>query len=141
MEFHVVRGELLSELQLMMGVIEKKNTMPILANIFIQAEDNQLVLKATDLEVGIITSCPAQVVEPGDLTVNAKQLQDMLNTFSDTQVSFSMSEGSMLDLVCGNARFSIETMSTLDYPSIPECEFDDAITFKNGFFGQIASRR
>jgi DNA polymerase-3 subunit beta len=140
MEFHVIRNELLTELQLMMGVIEKKNTMPILANVYISAEDNQLVLKATDLEVGIISLCPAQIVEPGELTVNAKQLQDMLNTFSDNQVSFSHSEGSMLDLVCGSARFSIETMSTLDFPSIPECDFQNAVRFQNGFFNNCISK-
>ena len=83
MEFHVVRTELLGELQLMMGVIERKNTMPILANVYIEAQDNQLHLKATDLEIGILTQCPAQIVEPGEFTVNAKQLQEMLNTLSD----------------------------------------------------------
>lgn len=140
MEFHVIRGELQAELQLMMGVIEKKNTMPILANIYIAAEDNQLLLKATDLEVGIITTCPAQIVEPGELTVNAKQLQDMLNTFSGNQVSFSMSEGSMLDLNCDQARFSIETMSTLDFPSIPEYDFEDAMGLQVGFFNFCISR-
>ena len=140
MEFHAIRGELLNELQLMMGVIEKKNTMPILANVLILAEDNQLVLKASDLEVGIITLCPAQIIEPGEFTVHAKQLFDMLNTFSDNQVSFSMSEGSMLDLVCGNAQFSIETMSPLDFPSIPEGDFTQGIRFQIGFFDQCISK-
>ena len=140
MEFHVIRTELLTELQLMMGVIEKKNTMPILANIFLAAEDNQLILKATDLEVGIITQCPAQVVEPGEMTVNAKQLQDMLNTFSNSQVTFSMSEGSMLDLVCGPAQFSIEVMSTLDFPSIPQYDFENAAQMQNGFFDDCINK-
>ena len=71
MEFHIVRNDLLSELQLMMGVIEKKNTMPILANIFIRAENNHLILQATDLEVGILSQCHAQVIEPGEITVHA----------------------------------------------------------------------
>lgn len=140
MEFVIIRGELLTELQLMMGVIEKKNTMPILANVYIAAENNELILKATDLEVGIITKCPAQVVEPGELTVNAKQLQDMLNTFSGNQVTFSLSEGSMLDLVCDSARFSIETMSTLDFPSIPECDFEGALKLQISFFNFCISR-
>ncbi len=140
MEFHIVREELLGELQLMMGVIEKKNTMPILANIYILAEDNQLILKATDLEVGIITKCPAQIVEPGEFTVNAKQLQEMLNTLSESQVSFSMSEGSMLDLVCGSAQFSIETMSTQDFPTIPECDFTNAVRLPCGFFDACISK-
>ncbi len=140
MEFVVIRTELLNELQLMMGVIEKKNTMPILANVFIAAENNELLLKATDLEVGIITRCPAQVVEPGELTVNHKQLQDMLGSFSGNQVTFSSSEGSMLDLVCDSARFSIETMSTLDFPSIPECSFEGALELQNGFFNFCIDR-
>ena len=140
MEFHVVRNELLSELQLMMGVIEKKNTMPILANIYVLAEDNQLTLKATDLEVGIITQCPSQIIEPGEFTVNAKQLQDMLNTFSDNQVSFSMSENSLLDLSCGSASFSIETMSTMDFPSIPQCDFDGNLKFAIGFFNDCIAK-
>ena len=140
MEFHIVRQELLSELQLMMGVIEKKNTMPILANFYILAEDNELTLKATDLEVGIITKTAAQVIEPGEITVNAKNLLDMLNSFSDAQASFSMSENSMLDISCGSAQFSIETMSTLDYPTIPECNFNEAIRFQNGFFNDCISK-
>ena len=140
MEFHIIRNELLNELQLMMGVIEKKNTMPILANVYIMAEDNRLVLKATDLEVGIISESPAQVVESGEFTVNAKQLLDMLNTFTDNQVSFSMSEGSMLDLRCGQASFSIETMSTLDFPSIPESDFNGAFSLQNGFFNSCIDK-
>jgi len=140
MEFHIIRSELLNELQLMMGVIEKKNTMPILANIYIMAEDNHLVLKATDLEVGIISESPAQVVEPGEFTVNAKQLLDMLNTFTDNQVSFSMSEGSMLDLRCGAATFSIETMSPLDFPSIPESDFGNSLVLQNGFFNSCIDK-
>ena len=124
----------------MMGVIEKKNTMPILANIYVLAEDNQLTLKATDLEVGIITQCPSQIIEPGEFTVNAKQLQDMLNTFSDNQVSFSMSENSLLDLSCGSASFSIETMSTMDFPSIPQCDFDGNLKFAIGFFNDCIAK-
>jgi len=140
MEFHVIRDELLSELALMMGVIEKKNTMPILANVYIKAENNELLLQATDLEVGIISRCSAQVVEGGEFTVNAKQLSDMLNSFSESQVSFSLSEGTMLSLGCGFAEFSIETMSTQDYPSIPECDFSGAMVLPVGFFSDCIHR-
>ena len=140
MEFHAVRNELLSELQLMMGVIEKKNTMPILANIYVLAEDNQLTLKATDLEVGIITQCPAQIIEPGEFTVNAKQLQEMLNTLSDAQVSFTLNDGTLLTLVCGMATFSIETMSTMDFPSIPQCDFSDSFELQIGLFDDCISK-
>ena len=140
MEFHVLRLDLLAELQLMMGVIEKKNTMPILANIYIKAENNQLSLQATDLEVGIISTCPAQVVDGGEFTVNAKRLQEMLNTFSGQQVSFNLSEGSMLDLVSEEAQFSIETMPTHDFPTIPEYDFSDAIQLDRDLFLKCMNR-
>lgn len=140
MEFHVIREELLGELTLMMGVIEKKNTMPILANIYIKAENNELLLQATDLEVGIISRCSAQVVEGGEFTVNAKQLSDMLNSFSESQVSFSLSEGTMLSLSCGFAEFSIETMSTQDFPTIPECDFEDAMNLQVKFFSDCINQ-
>ncbi len=140
MEFHSIRAELLSELQLMMGVIEKKHTMPILANILIQAEGNQLTLKATDLEVGVITQCPAQVVEPGEFTVDAKRLQDMLSTLSGQQVALSMNEGSMLDVVSGSAQFAIETMPTHDFPTIPSCDFESSIQLPIGFVQACIAR-
>lgn len=140
MEFHSLRSELLNELQLMMGVIEKKNTMPILANILIRAEGNQLSLEATDLEVGVLTQCPAQVVEAGELTVNAKRLQDMLSTLSGQQVGFSMNEGSLLDVVSGSAQFSIETMPTHDFPTIPRFDFEGAMELEAGFVQEFINR-
>ena len=140
MEFHSLRAELLTELQLIAGVIEKKHTMPILANILIEAEGNQLTLKATDLEVGLISHCPAQVVEAGAFTVNAKRLQDMLATLSGQQVSLSMSEGSLLDVVSGAAQFSIETMPTHDFPSIPDYDFSNAVQLPCGFVLECIGR-
>lgn len=140
MEFHVIRTAMLSELQLMKGIVEKKSTMPILANFYIKAEDNKLQLKATDLEMGIITECPAQVIEPGEFTVNADKIFEMLGSLKDNQISFSMNEGSMLDLVCGRAQFSVETMAPEDYPSIDEHDFSNAITLGNGFFNSCINK-
>lgn len=134
MEFNAIRQEILTELQMMMGVIEKKHTMPILGNVLVRAEDNELHLQATDLEVGMISRCPAQVIESGEFTVNARRLQEMLATSSDGQVGFSMNEGSMLDISCGSAKFSVETMVSDDFPAIPSYDFEDALTLGNAFF-------
>ncbi|MCB1050248.1 MAG: DNA polymerase III subunit beta [Acidobacteria bacterium] len=140
MEFHVIRNQVLSEMQLLTGVIEKKNTMPILANVLIKAENNQLTLKATDLEVGIISECAAQVIEPGEFTVNAKRLFDMLSTLTENQVSFSMNDGSMLDIVCGSSSFSIDIMPAKDYPAIPEYDFVGSVPMNNNFFQDCLNR-
>jgi DNA polymerase-3 subunit beta len=140
MEFHVLRSELSRELQLLQGVIEKKKTMPILANIYIKAENNKLTLNATDLEIGIQTAASAQVVEPGEFTVNAKQFQDMLNSFSGSQVTISQSDLISVDLECDGASFSVETMPTQDFPSLPSCDFEKTAEIEIGFFEKCLGR-
>ena len=108
--------------------------MPILSSVFIQAENNQLILQATDLDVGVIAICPAQVIEPGTFTVDAQKIQEMLNTLSGDQVSFSMSEGSMLGVVSPGSQFNIETMNVSDFPSIPDYDFSDALNLDTRLF-------
>lgn len=140
MEFHAQREALLQEIQLLGGVIEKKNTMPILANVLVRAENNLLSIKATDLEVGIITECPAQVLQAGEFTINGKRLQEILSTLSEAQVAFSLNENSMLDIVCGSASFSIDIMPAKDYPDIPVYDFVGSLALNNALFQDCLDR-
>lgn len=142
MEFIVNRQILHSELQLIKGVIEKKNTMPILSNILIEAENNQLTLKSTDLDVGFICKSPAQVIEKGTFTIDAMKIQDILASCSDQQMSFSMNEGTLLNIVSGegNIQFDdIETMSVNDYPTIPYYDFSEPFCINANFFSECLS--
>ena len=65
MEFTVSRADLVRELNLSQGVVEKKTTIPILSNVLVEADGNRIVLTATDLELGIRCSCPARVKKSG----------------------------------------------------------------------------
>ncbi len=65
MEFTINRADLVRELALSQGVVEKKSTIPILSNVLIEAEEDRIVLTATDLELGIRTACPAKVKKSG----------------------------------------------------------------------------
>jgi DNA polymerase-3 subunit beta len=139
MEFIINRQILLNELQLIKGVIEKKNTMPILSNILIEAEHNQLILKSTDLDVGFICQCPAQVIEPGTFTIDAMKIQEILSYCSDRQMQFSMNEGTLLNINTaeGNIQFDdIETMNVNDYPTIPQYDFSEAFSINASFFSE-----
>jgi len=143
MEFIVNRQMLHSELQLIKGVIEKKNTMPILSNVLIEAANNQLVLKSTDLDVGFICKCPAQVIEPGVFTIDALKMQDILGTCSEQQMTFSMNEGTLLNVHAGEdskIQFDdIETMSVEDYPTIPTYDFTESISLDASFLSECLS--
>ena len=73
MEFTVNRSDLVRELGLSQGVVEKKSTIPILSNILLEADGERLTLTATDLELGIRCSCPAKVKKAGSGTIPAKK--------------------------------------------------------------------
>ncbi len=73
MELVVPRNDLLRELQLFQGIVERKNTIPILANVLMEARDEEVRLLATDLEVGLRSNCQASVAKGGALTVPAKK--------------------------------------------------------------------
>ena len=73
MELSVRKTDLLRELQLFQGIVERKNTIPILANVLIEAkEESDVQLVATDLEVTLRSTCPASVVKAGSVTIPAK---------------------------------------------------------------------
>ena len=86
MEFTVSRADLVRELNLSQGVVEKKTTIPILSNVLLEAEGNRIVLTATDLELGIRCSCPARVKKAGAGTIPARRLLDYVRLLADGDV-------------------------------------------------------
>ena len=72
MEFTVKRFDLLRELTLIQGVVERKTTIPILANVLVRAEEDRLGILATDLEIGLKSTCPSAVTAGGTITLPAK---------------------------------------------------------------------
>ncbi len=142
MEFIVNRQMLHSELSLIKGVIEKKSTMPILSNVLVEAYNNQLTLKSTDLDIGFICKCPAQVIEPGMFTIDALKMQDILGTCSEQLMTFSLNEGTLLNVSAGEGKIQfddIETMSVEDFPTIPSYDFKGALALDSGFFSDCLS--
>src|SRR5438270_3480482 len=89
MELVVRKNDLLRELQLFQGIVERKNTIPILANVLMEAKGNEIRLLATDLEVGLRSRCDAVVEKPGSLTLPAKKLFEIVRALPDTDVRIS----------------------------------------------------
>jgi DNA polymerase-3 subunit beta len=78
MEFSVKKFDLLEELNLTQGVVERKTTIPILSNLLCEAQGNRLTITATDLELSIRTSCEAKVKKEGAGTIPAKKLLELV---------------------------------------------------------------
>src|SRR4029453_4581952 len=86
MELVVRKTELLRELQLFQGIVERKNTIPILANVLIEAKGDEVRLLATYLQGGLRRRCPGTVAKAGSLTLPAKKLYEIVKALPETDV-------------------------------------------------------
>src|SRR5437868_9252220 len=86
MELVVGKNQLLRELQLFQGIVERKNTIPILANVLLEAKGDEVRMLATDLEVALRSRCKASVTKGGSLTLPAKKLYEIVKELPETDV-------------------------------------------------------
>jgi DNA polymerase-3 subunit beta len=120
MEFTVSKTDLVRELNLSQGVVEKKTTIPILSNILLEAKGGRVVLTATDLELGIRCSCPAKVKKEGAGTVPAKKLLDYVRLLPDADITIKFLENHWASLTCGRSRTKMAGMSRESFPELPQ---------------------
>lgn len=132
MEFVVRSADLLKELGLIQGVVERKTTIPILSNVRIEARGakngGEVEVVATDLEVGVRTVCDATVKQPGAMTLPARRLYDMVNLLPDSDVQFQAKEGTWVSVVCERIRYRLAGAGADDYPDLPSFDFKESIT-------------
>jgi len=93
MEFSVKRGDFLKELSLIQGVVEKKNTIPILSFVLITAKDDQIVMVATDMDVSLRCSCPAAVRASGTVAIQAKRLFEIVRNLPEADILIKRTDG------------------------------------------------
>jgi len=120
MEFTVSKADLVRELSLSQGVVEKKTTIPILSNVLLEAADDRVMLTATDLELGIRCSCPATIKKPGSGTVPARKLLDYVRLLPDTDLTMKFLENHWAAITCGRSRTRIAGMSRESFPELPQ---------------------
>src|SRR3977135_368028 len=120
MEFTVNKSDLVRELSLSQGVVEKKTTIPILSNVLLEAADDRLTLTATDLELGVRCSCPAKVKKEGAGTVPAKKLLDFVRLLPDTDLTIKFLENHWASSTCGRSRTKMAGMSRESFPELPQ---------------------
>ncbi|MCC7173761.1 MAG: DNA polymerase III subunit beta [Bryobacterales bacterium] len=119
MEFTVNKSDLVRELSLSQGVVEKKTTIPILSNVLLEAADDRISLTATDLELGIRCSCPAKVKKEGSGTVPARKLLDYVRLLPEGELTMKFLENHWANITCGRSRTRIAGMSRESFPELP----------------------
>ena len=120
MKFSAERESLLAALQSVIGVVERRQTMPILANLLLSADQGKLSITATDLEVELVATAAIKSGADGRLTVPGRKLLDICRSLpADVTLTFSQ-DGDKLTVKAGRSRFVLATLPAADFPVIEE---------------------
>src|SRR6476660_8642919 len=119
MELVVRKNDLLRELQLFQGIVERKNTIPILANVLMDASDGEVRFLAPDLEVGLRSKCAATVSKPGSLTMPANKLYEIVKPLPDTDIRIAQDK-SGVKVAADRFDSRMQTLPREDFPSLPQ---------------------
>ena len=128
MKFSVSREDFLKPLQLVVGVVERRQTLPILSNVLINLNDGQLSLTGTDLEVEIVGHLPlVSPAESGEITVPARKLMDICRSLPDGAEITLSEEGGRVQVTSGRSRFTLSSLPANEFPNVDDgpgkCEF------------------
>src|SRR5579885_1403483 len=119
MKLEALRDTLLKPVQAVVGVVERRQTMPILANVLLTVGDG-LSVTATDLEVELVAEAQVDVKEKGEVTVPARKLLDILQALPEgAKVSLSL-ERDRVTLKSGRSRFLLATLPAAEFPAIED---------------------
>jgi DNA polymerase-3 subunit beta len=119
MELVVRKADLLRELQLFQGIVERKNTIPILANVLMETDGDSVKLLATDLEVGLRSHCQASVAKKGSLTLPAKKLYEIIKALPETDVRIE-EDKSGVKVAADRFDSRMQTLPREDFPTLPD---------------------
>ncbi len=134
MKFIINRELLLTPLQQIVNVIEKRQTMPILANVLFKLTKNQLVLTGTDLEVQIVAKVALDNDVEASITIPARKLLDICRLLPNAaEIKFELVDNK-IKIRSGRSRFSVSTLNADDYPNFEMSEMDCQFTMQAGQF-------
>jgi DNA polymerase-3 subunit beta len=120
MEFIARKDVLLKELSLIQGIVERRNTIPVLANVLIEAGESGVDLAATDLDVGLRCRFQAEVKEPGSLTLSAKKLFEITRAVSESEIEIKELENFWAQISCGRSYFKMVGLSKTEFPTLAD---------------------
>ena len=139
MELVVRKNDLLRELQLFQGIVERKNTIPILANVLLEARGDQVGFLATDLEVGLRSKCPATVTKPGSLTLPAKKFYEIVKSLPETDIRIAEDKGGV-KIAADRFDSRMQTLPREDFPTLPESGATPTSTLERNAVKEMVSK-
>ena len=119
MEVSIRREDLTRGLYLVQGVVERRSTVPILANVLLDPTEGGISFTATDMEVGLRVRVPAEVKKKGAVTVNARKLYEIGREVTAEALVLKASTPGWVDVLAGRSKFKVVSLDPKDFPELP----------------------
>jgi DNA polymerase III subunit beta len=140
MKFSASRETVLSPLQAVIGVVERRQAMPILSNVLLSLRKNRLSVTATDLEVELQAQVDVNGAADGEITVPGRKLHDIMRAFPDGAAVEVAVGGERVTVKTGRSRFALSTLRAADFPTVDEVAGRQSLRVKQDALGQLIAR-
>ena len=122
MRFVIKQSDFLKELQYTQGVVERRNTVPILSHVLLEAAGKNLLITATDLDVSIRCTSAADIQVGGAIAVSARKLFEIIRLLPNSDIQFKTLDQGWVQIVCEKSKFKVAGLEKEDFPGIPAVE-------------------
>ena len=137
MKIKILKTELVKNIQNIQNVISSRSNLPILSNVLIEAEKNNIKLTSTDLDIGIISRFASEVDEVGAITIPAKRFSDIVKELPDEDILINTLKNNSMTIKCGKCFFKILGLPKEDFPKLPEFKDEPHIMIEQGVFKKM----
>src|ERR1700747_2943135 len=140
MKLTATREDVLAPLSSVIGVVERRQTMPVLANVLLAARDNRLSVTGTDLEVELVAMSAVNVQQPGDITVPGRKLLDIFRSLPEKTTVTLSTDGERVSLRAGRSRFTLSSLPAAEFPVIEEINAQQTLSLAQGEFRRLIDK-
>jgi DNA polymerase-3 subunit beta len=140
MKLSATREQILAPLQSVIGVVERRQTMPVLSNVLLAARNNRVSVTGTDLEVELVATSDAQVQQPGDVTVPGRKLLDIFRALPEKTPVTIATDGERVSIKAGKSKFTLSTLPASEFPVVDEINAQQTLTLSQGDFRRLIDK-
>ncbi len=137
MRFKVDKSDLLNGIQVVQNIVTGRATLPILSNILLETQANNLRLIATDLDIGISCVVSVNIIEEGAITLSAKRFSDIIKELPDSQVDIVVKKNNQVDIECEKCKFKLMGLPKDEFPKFPEFKDKEAIPIEQSILKEM----
>jgi DNA polymerase-3 subunit beta len=140
MKLTAAREDFLTPLQSVIGVVERRQTMPILANVLLSVRDDRLSMTGSDLEVELVASRQVASQQTGDVTIPGRKLLDIFRALPEKTAVTLSAEGDRVNIRAGRSRFALSSLPAAEFPVVDDINAQQTLTISQADLGKLIAK-